>query len=388
MIEKRLSLYIHIPFCVRKCNYCDFLSAPADEETKEAYIQALLLEIESYRESAFSERKIATVFFGGGTPSILSGEQIVRVLDKIRSVFKLMPDCEISLEMNPGTVDIEKSKCYFNAGINRISIGLQSPDDALLRTLGRIHTYEQFLRTYDDIRVTGFRNVNIDMMSALPGQDLDTYCRGLEKVTSLSPEHISAYSLIIEEGTPFFEKYHNRCDLLPDEQDDRDMYEQTKIILQQFGYERYEISNYAKAGYECRHNIVYWECEDYLGLGLGSTSMTDHTRFKNKCDLKEYIHAWKNGDGKTVQGAECEVLTRNMQMEEFMFMGLRMMRGVSAGKFKEKFGTSLAQIYGPQTEKMIKQGLLCRRNVQGQDYLALTRKGIDVSNYVFEQFLF
>ncbi len=388
MIEKRLSLYIHIPFCVRKCDYCDFLSAPADEETKEAYIQALLLEIESYRGSELSQRKIATVFFGGGTPSILSADQITSVLDKIKSVFELSMDCEISLEMNPGTMTKEKCKRYFNAGINRISIGLQSPDDALLRTLGRIHTYEQFLRTYDDIRVAGFQNVNIDLMSALPGQDLEGYCRGLEKVTILSPEHISAYSLIIEEGTPFYERYHNACDLLPDERDDRAMYEQTKTILKQFGYERYEISNYAKPGYECRHNIVYWECGDYLGLGLGSSSLIDDRRFKNTCDLNKYIDAWKNGEGEKAQGFEQEVLTENMQMEEFMFLGLRMMRGVAVEKFKEKFGAELVQIYGAQTALMIQQGLLCHRDINGRTYLALTDKGIDVSNYVFEQFLF
>ncbi len=388
MIEKYLSLYIHIPFCARKCNYCDFLSAPADEGTKEAYIQALLLEIESYRESELAQRKIATVFFGGGTPSILEAEQISGVLDKIRSVFELLPDCEISMEMNPGTVTKEKCKCYFNAGINRVSIGLQSTDDKLLQTLGRIHTYEQFLQTYDDVRVSGFRNVNVDLMSGLPGQDLTGYCDGVKKVTGLSPEHISAYSLIIEEGTPFYEKYNSNSDLIPDEQLDREMYERTKEILRQFGYERYEISNYAKAGYECRHNIVYWEGDEYLGLGLGSSSLVSDVRFKNICDLKEYILAWKSGTGKNVQKLESEVLSREMQMEEFMFMGLRMMRGVSAMKFERKFGAPLVQVYGKKIEKMEAEGLLFRKRNDNEIYYALTDRGIDVSNYVFEQFLF
>ena len=394
MRKNKLSLYIHIPFCVRKCNYCDFLSAPADEETKEAYIQALLLEIESYRGSELSKRKIATVFFGGGTPSILEAEKITRVLDKIRDVFSLEPDCEISLEMNPGTVDLEKCKRYFNAGFNRISIGLQSPDDELLARLGRIHTYEQFLGTYDDVRVAGFKNVNIDLMSALPGQGIEQYCRGIEKVTMLSPEHISAYSLIVEEGTPFFDVYHNNSDLFPDEETDRKMYERTKEILEQYGYERYEISNYARDGYECKHNIVYWECDDYLGIGLGSASLVDEKRFKNTCDLKGYVQAWKSGTGKTMQRMEEESLSRWAQMEEFMFLGLRMMRGVSADEFERRFGEKLHKVYGCQIETLMKQGLLvCDKVVGGggeikPEYLRLTDKGIDVSNYVFEQFLF
>jgi oxygen-independent coproporphyrinogen-3 oxidase len=388
MIEKYLSLYIHIPFCIRKCNYCDFLSAPADEETKETYIQALLLEIESYRESELSQRKIATVFFGGGTPSVLAADQITRILDKIKSVFELLPDCEITLEMNPGTVTKEKCKCYYNAGVNRVSIGLQSPDDALLQTLGRIHTYEQFLQTYDDVRVSGIQNVNVDLMSALPGQDLQGYCEGIRKVTRLSPEHISAYSLIIEEGTPFYDKYKNECNLFPDEQMDRIMYEQTKKILQEFGYERYEISNYARPGYECKHNMVYWKCEDYLGLGLGSSSLINNARFKNACDLKEYIRAWKTEDGISAQGFEREELTRRMQMEEFMFMGLRMMRGVSERRFEEKFGDTVRQIYRRQLDRLTEEKLLYKYEKTDGVYWALTDKGIDVSNYVFEQFLF
>lgn len=394
MIEKRLSLYIHIPFCVRKCSYCDFLSAPADEETKEAYIQALLLEIESYRGTHLATRKIRSVFLGGGTPSILPAHQITAVLDKIKDVFYLQPDCEISMEMNPGTVTKEKCERYFNAGINRISIGLQSPDDALLRTLGRIHTYDQFLKTYEDVRSAGFKNVNVDLMAALPKQSVDQYCRGLEKVIRLLPEHISAYSLIVEEGTPFFEKYKNERDLFPDEIQDRKMYECTKEMLAQKGYERYEISNYARSGYECRHNIVYWECEDYLGLGLGSASLIDHIRFKNECNLMKYTNAWKGGRGETVTRLEEEVLSGQAQMEEFMFLGLRMMRGVSVQKFMTLFRVRPEQVYGDRIERLIGQGLLTCKSAaggegnDGQEYLALTDKGIDVSNYVFEQFLF
>ncbi len=386
MSKKRLSLYVHIPFCIRKCNYCDFLSAPADDATKEAYIQALLLEIESYRESGLSEREVRSIFIGGGTPSVLPAENITNVLEKIRSVFSLTDDCEITMEMNPGTVTKEKCARYFNAGINRISIGLQTTDDTLLKVLGRIHTYEEFLRTYDDVRVTGFENVNVDMMSSLPGQSLEEYCLGIEKVTNLSPEHISAYSLIVEEGTPFFEKYNNECDLFPDEQMDREMYEKTKELLGGKEYGRYEISNYAKKGYECRHNIVYWECGDYLGLGLGSASLINNVRFKNICDLKGYLNIRNLQGGKAIYRTEEEYLTEQARMEEFMFLGLRMMRGVSEKRFETLFGKTLPQVYGKEVEKLIRQGLL-KRVEADRDRIALTDRGIDVSNYVFEQFL-
>lgn len=393
MKKKYVSLYIHIPFCVRKCNYCDFLSAPADDTAKEAYIQALLLEIESYRKTELSSRTVRTIFIGGGTPSILEGDKIAAVLDKINDVFYLSEECEISIEMNPGTVTKEKCKRYFNAGVNRISIGLQTPDDKLLKVLGRVHTYEEFLCTYDAVRETGFRNVNVDLMAALPGQSIQGYCEGLEEVMRLSPEHISGYSLIVEEGTPFYDMYNNKSDLFPDEQMDREMYERTKDILGRSGYVRYEISNYAKAGYECRHNMVYWECEDYLGMGLGSASLIDAVRFKNTCDLKGYVQAWKTGEGDKVQHREKEVLTVSAQMEEYMFLGLRMMRGISEEAFAGKFGKTLESIYGGQIERMTEQGLLYRRMQKTGEgkkidrMLALTDRGIDVSNYVFEQFL-
>lgn len=390
---KQLSLYIHIPFCVRKCNYCDFLSAPADELTREAYMQALLLEIEDLRGSRVAGRDVKTVFIGGGTPSLMTETQTEKLLDKIKDVFLLAPDCEISIEVNPGTVTKEKSVCYFKSGIRRVSIGLQSPDNALLKTLGRIHTYEEFLETYAYIRTAGIQNVNIDLMSALPGQTAEQYCDGLKTVAGLGAEHISAYSLILEEGTPFFETYDSMRDLLPDEDEERDMYEKTGDILKQYGYERYEISNYAKRGFECRHNIVYWRCGDYLGLGLGSASLVDGVRFKNTSDLKEYMNAWRSGEGRSTQRREEEVLTENARMEEFMFLGLRMMKGVSEERFLNEFGKPMQRVYGDRIKKLLDEKLVCYRNgncdggEKNRRYLALTPFGIDVSNYVFEQFL-
>lgn len=385
MKNKDLSLYIHIPFCERKCLYCDFLSGPADAHLRDTYVQALLLEIESYRDTPLAKRNITTVFVGGGTPSILTEEQMTAVFEKLRNVFVFRDDCEITIEMNPGTVTEEKIKCYLKNGINRVSIGLQSPDDELLKRLGRIHNYQQFLDTYQMLRAAGVKNINVDLMSALPGQTVEMYCDGLQKVLELEPEHISAYSLILEEDTPFYEMYNNGCILLSDEETDRLMYECTGEILHKAGYGRYEISNYAKAGFECRHNTVYWERGDYLGIGLGSASLIGHCRFKNTSDLNIYTEKWLAGNGAEVQGMEEEQLTEKDEMEEFMFLGLRMMGGVSKEKFRRQFGQDIQAVYGDEIEQLMKQELLACSDDGSR--ILLTKKGIDVSNYVFEQFL-
>lgn len=385
MTNKDLSLYIHIPFCERKCLYCDFLSGPADAHLRDTYVQALLLEMESYRNTPLAKRNITTVFVGGGTPSILTEEQMTAVFEKLRNVFVFRDDCEITIEMNPGTVTEEKIKCYLKSGINRVSIGLQSPDDELLKRLGRIHNYQQFLDTYQMLRAAGVKNINVDLMSALPEQTVPMYCDGLQKVLELEPEHISAYSLILEEETPFYEMHNNGCILFPDEETDRMMYERTGEMLHKAGYERYEISNYAKAGCECRHNAVYWERGDYLGIGLGSASLVGHSRFKNASNLNEYIEKWFAGNGHEVQRMEEEQLTEKDEMEEFMFLGLRMMRGVSKEKFRRQFGQDIQAVYGDVIRQLIKQELLACSGDGSR--ISLTKKGIDVSNYVFEQFL-
>lgn len=273
--KEELSLYIHIPFCVRKCGYCDFLSAPADEKARDRYVQALLMEIERYRGTETADRKIKTLYIGGGTPSILSVNQLDCIMQKIKCTFNFYDDIEASMEMNPGTASKEKCRALYQMGINRLSIGLQSTNDKELKTLGRIHSYEDFLNTYTWCREAGFQNINVDLMAALPYQTVESYTTGLRKIIRLAPEHISAYSLILEEGTPFYQKYNSGCYPLPDEEQERLMYRETEQILAQAGYERYEISNYAKKGYACRHNLVYWQGGDYLGLGLGSSSYMD-----------------------------------------------------------------------------------------------------------------
>ena len=397
--KEELSLYIHIPFCVRKCGYCDFLSAPADEKARDRYVQALLMEIERYRGTETADRKIKTLYIGGGTPSILSVNQLDCIIQKIKCTFNFCDDIEASMEMNPGTASKEKCRALYQMGINRLSIGLQSTNDMELKTLGRIHSYEDFLNTYTWCREAGFQNINVDLMAALPYQTVESYTTGLRKIIRLAPEHISAYSLILEEGTPFYQKYNSGCYPLPDEEQERLMYRETEQILAQAGYERYEISNYAKKGYACRHNLVYWQGGDYLGLGLGSSSYMDGVRFHNTTDFNTYVN----------QGAyieDREELSVQARMEEFMFLGLRVMAGVSGMEFEKRFGKTMEDVYGDVLRKHEEEGLLRieRKEARKEDRkeaaaaepakgktniekVMLTTKGVDVSNYVFADFL-
>ena len=393
--KEELSLYIHIPFCVRKCGYCDFLSAPADEKARDRYVQALLMEIERYQGTETADRKIKTLYIGGGTPSILSVDQLDCIMQKIKYTFNFCDDIEASMEMNPGTASKEKCRALYQMGINRLSIGLQSTNDMELKTLGRIHSYEDFINTYTWCREAGFQNINVDLMAALPYQTVESYTTGLRKIIRLAPEHISAYSLILEEGTPFYQKYNSGCYPLPDEEQERLMYRETEQILAQAGYERYEISNYAKKGYACRHNLVYWQGGDYLGLGLGSSSYMDGVRFHNTNDLDTYVN-----QGAYVE--DREELSVQAKMEEFMFLGLRVMAGVSGTEFEKRFGKTMEDVYGDVLRKHEEEGLLqIERKEERKEAAAaepakgktniekvmLTTKGVDVSNYVFADFL-
>lgn len=393
--KEELSLYIHIPFCVRKCGYCDFLSAPADEKARDRYVQALLMEIERYRETETADRKIKTLYIGGGTPSILSVDQLDCIMQKIKYTFNFCDDIEASMEMNPGTASKEKCRALYQMGINRLSIGLQSTNDMELKTLGRIHSYEDFINTYTWCREAGFQNINVDLMAALPYQIVESYTTGLRKIICLAPEHISAYSLILEEGTPFYQKYNSGCYPLPDEEQERLMYRETEQILAQAGYERYEISNYAKKGYACRHNLVYWQGGDYLGLGLGSSSYMDGVRFHNTTDFNTYVN-----QGAYVE--DREELSVQAKMEEFMFLGLRVMAGVSGTEFEKRFGKTMEDVYGDVLRKHEEEGLLQIERKEDRKEAAaaepakgktniekvmLTTKGVDVSNYVFADFL-
>lgn len=380
---KELELYLHIPFCVKKCNYCDFLSAPAGEETRAAYVDALLEEIRGFDEP--EDYEVVTVFFGGGTPSILPGQAIFRIMEALREKFSFRKGAEITLEANPGTVDKEKLSFYKKAGINRLSFGLQSADAEELKKLGRIHTWEKFLESFQLAREAGFSNINVDLMSALPGQTKESWEKTLRQVLVLQPEHISAYSLIIEEGTPFYQLYEKDVErrdageepeLIPSEEEERAMYEATGRILKEQGYLHYEISNYAKPGCECRHNLGYWQRRDYLGFGLGASTLLNPVRYKNTEDLEAYL-------GGDFSKKEFFVLTKDNQIEETMFLGLRVLEGVSKEQFREQFSCELRVVYRKELEKLEKEGLLEEEG----DFVRLTSRGIDLSNPVLAEFL-
>ena len=437
---KSISIYIHIPFCVKKCQYCDFLSAPADSRTQEVYLRALKQEI---REQAarYREYEVQTVFIGGGTPTAVPCENLCEVLKTVFSFYRMNPHAEISMEANPGTVTKEALLSYRKAGINRISIGLQSADDVELKLLGRIHTYRDFQQTYRWAQEAGFTNINLDIMSALPGQSVENYKKTLETVLSLKPQHISAYSLIVEEGTPFYEKYGQESEKLqatgekqpdlPSEEEEREMYALTEKLLAAAGYHRYEISNYALPGRECRHNLVYWKRGNYVGFGLGAASMVENVRFENIREMQEYLAEYAGmpdaepvfaevaqGDKQALSNEQefslredthseneqelslredthseneqelsirenVHPLSPQEQMEETMFLGLRLTEGVSKAEFHRQFGVSMEQIYGEVIRKNTAKGLL----IDEAGYVCLTREGMDLSNYVMAQFL-
>lgn len=359
---KPLEIYIHIPFCLQKCKYCDFLSAPSSAEERQEYVESLCREICEYADLAKAYH-VVSIFVGGGTPSILEAEQMEAVFQAVTRVFSVDRDAEITIEMNPGTVTEKKLAAYRRMGINRLSIGLQSVHEEELKSLGRIHTFEDFKVAYTLARGLGFSNINIDLMSGIPGQTERSWEETLREIIRLAPEHISAYSLIIEEGTPFWQMYGEDRSGLPDEETDRSMYRRTKELLQKAGYERYEISNYAKPGYACRHNLGYWERTEYLGFGRGASS------FLNEC--------------RWTHGGEKEELSREDQMAEYMFLGLRKIEGVSKEGFYRVFGCTLEEVYGKVLEDMQKKNLL----EMAGDFVRLTELGLDVSNSVMCEFL-
>ncbi len=373
-----LGLYVHIPFCISKCHYCDFLSFPGEEETIAAYCAALNEEIRRTGQR-LGRPAVSTVFVGGGTPSVLPLEQTASLFQCIRDHFCLDEGAEVSLEANPGTLTGEKLSLYHDLGINRLSMGLQSTDDGLLKTLGRIHTLDRFLQNYDQARAAGFTNINIDIMSGLPGQSLFKYLDTLHTVAALKPEHISSYSLILEEGTPFFNSEEIRR-LLPDEETERTMYEKTKEVLAENGYVRYEISNYARPGYACRHNLGYWDGAFYLGLGLGASSYYSYTRFSNEKNLKNYL---SDPCPPFSRRDEYQVCDKKDRMENYMIFGLRKTDGVSVSRFEREFTVTMDAVYGDVLSRFCDMGFL---TLSG-DTLRLTDAGIDVSNRIFEEFL-
>ena len=402
MNKKKLEIYVHIPFCAKKCAYCDFLSFPVNMRMRREYTDKLLEEIR-IQSSFVREYQVDTIFLGGGTPSVLDVTDITAIMETLKEHYDIAPDAEITIEVNPGTVKMEGLVAYREAGINRVSMGLQSADDTELRYLGRIHTYDEFLKSFQRVRMAGFTNVNVDLISAIPGQTPESWRNTLKKTAMLKPEHISAYSLIVEEGTPFYDRYGGHVEMesyemspeerrrlmalpdLPDEDTEREMYYMTRNCLAEQGYERYEISNYARPGFECRHNVGYWTGTGYLGLGLGASSYLEGCRFHNTSDFQSYVSAHFDDEAEFCQALrqDMEQLSVKSKMEEFMFLGLRLTRGVSVEGFITRFGQSIRNVYGGVIDKLEREGLLEHKN----GYYHLTERGLDLSNYAMSLFL-
>ena len=372
---KEISLYIHIPFCKQKCFYCDFPSYSGKDRFKEDYVDALVKEIEN-RANGYI---IKTIFIGGGTPSYLDVNQIEKLLTSINKL-NLSKDIEFSMECNPGVLFKEKLVAMKKGGINRISFGLQSTKDSLLKEVGRIHSYNEFLENFNLAREVGFENINVDIMYGLPNQTVEDWKDTLETICKIKPDHISAYSLIIEEGTVFYKLYEKDLLKLPTEEMEREMDGLTKTILKKYGYHQYEISNYSLEGKECKHNKVYWQLKDYLGLGSSASSYVSGVRIKNIDDIEEYIN---NINLNTEVYDDKYINSEQDEIEEFIFMGLRMNEGISLNEFKGRFNKSIESIYKDVLEKNIKNGLLEKNNCR----IYLTPRGMDFSNNVMAEFI-
>lgn len=389
-----LGLYIHIPFCVKKCKYCDFNSYKMDIDAKKRYIEDLKIEMELYSNKLYKDNKykkkedyhlnsddtITSIFVGGGTPSILTSDEIREIFTSVRAMFNIDKNAEITIECNPGTLTLEKLKTMKDIGINRLSIGLQAVQEQHLNFIGRIHTYEEFEKNYKDALSVGFKNINIDLMYSLPNQTLCDWKETLQKVSDLNPTHISAYSLILEEGTELYNMYENNKFELIDENMDIEMYEYTINYLKSKGYNQYEISNYSKDGYNCEHNILYWECEHYIGLGAGASGYINKNRYNNLESLDDY-HLSLTKREKPIQ--ENEILSEKDMIEEKIFMGLRMNKGIEFEDFKKKFGLDFREKYNKQIEMLLDRKLI-NQSFEG---IQLTQKGREISNSIFIEFM-
>lgn len=389
-----MELYIHIPFCMKKCEYCDFLSGVYDTDTRMAYTNALCREIEFFGRK-YAKTTIETIFIGGGTPTWLETRCMDQIMDTVWQSFSIADDAEISMECNPGTASLSAFSSYRRWGLNRLSIGLQSANDDELRLLGRVHTYDRFLKTFENARRCGIFNINIDIMTGLPGQTQEKLYHTLNSVCGLKPEHISAYALTIEKGTPFYERYKfdavkqhaaMKTEFLPDDEEVYRLGKLTEAFLAEKGYKRYEISNYAKEGMECRHNIGYWIRTPYLGVGLGASSLISNIRYQNERDMGSYIiksARLKDESADSVLWDEKTELQRTDEVAEYMYLGLRMTEGISRSRFEESFGQSVDTYYRGVMEELKQQGLM---SLDG-GRIRLTDRGLDVYNRAAAMFL-
>ena len=387
---KDIGIYVHIPFCKHKCYYCDFISYANKESLVERYINVLIREITDvatgnrldYENGIDELFNVNTIYIGGGTPSFIESKYIVNIISTIKEYFKINENAEITLEVNPGTVNENKLKDYFNAGVNRLSIGLQATNDSLLKEIGRIHTYEEFLNTYKLARKIGFKNINADLMIGLPKQTIEDVEKAVNDLIKLGLEHISVYSLILEEGTVLEEQIRSGKLKLPEDEEERKMYWKVKSILEANGYIHYEISNFAKKGYESQHNLDCWRQKEYVGFEVAAHSYTNDVRYSNIENLEEYIENYEN-DKLEETFIFNEKLTHNMKVKEYMMLGLRKLNGVSIQEFKEKFAANPIYVFKNELEKLVNEDLL---EIDG-DYIRLTKRGLDLANLVWEEFV-
>ncbi len=387
---RKIGIYVHIPFCKQKCYYCDFKSYENKDKLIEEYIKWLKFEIKEvgngnkldYENHLDDLVIVKTIYIGGGTPSYIDGKYIKEIIKEIRKNFKLADKVEITIEVNPGTASKQKLLDYINSGINRISIGLQSTNNELLKKIGRIHKYEDFLQTYNMAREVGFKNINVDLMLALPDQTVDDLQEGLKQVIDLQPEHISLYSLIIEKDTKIEKMLENNEITLPDENIERKMYWETKKALEEAGYIHYEISNFAKPGYKSKHNWDCWSQKEYMGFGVAAHSYTNNVRFSNIDSIEKYIKNYEQGNA-TDNFIFHEKQTPSGKMKEYMMLGLRKIEGVSIQEFKNKFVGNPLYIYRKELEKLVAEDLI---EIE-LDKIKLTKKGIDFANIVWEEFI-
>lgn len=378
MITKnKIGIYVHIPFCKKKCDYCDFISYCGKDDLIEKYVDSVKKEIDHVKIKS----EITTIYIGGGTPSYIDSKFIVQILEKIKEK-NVAQDAEITIEVNPGTVTQEKLQDYIDCGINRISIGLQTTNDELLKQIGRIHNYEQFLETYKLAKKVGFKNINVDLMLGLPNQRIIDLKESLESVLRLAPKHISVYSLIVEEGTPIANKIKNGKLKLLDDELERNMYWYVKNTLELNGYKHYEISNFAKKGYESKHNMNCWNQMEYVGIGTAAHSYRDITRYSNTEDIKEYIKNVQKGEFEKNRIIH-EIQKEEDSKKEFMLLGLRKIDGLKISEFKNKFGDNPIYLYRNELKKLSDEKLIIIQD----DNIRLSNKGIDLANLVWEEFV-
>ncbi len=380
-INMEIGIYIHIPFCVKKCDYCDFVSYSNKFNLQEEYVEKIIQEIEDNKK-ILEDNDITTIYIGGGTPSSIKPNLVKNILNKIYEIAKIenTDNIEITIEVNPGTITKDNLQLYKNCGINRLSVGLQSTNNKILKTIGRVHSYEQFLNTYNWAIEVGFENINVDLMLGLPNQTIVDLKESLKNIINLNPkpQHISVYSLIVEEDTEIERKIRNGILELPSEEEERNQYKYVKNYLELDGYKHYEISNFAKEGYKSKHNMNCWEQKEYIGFGLAAHSYIDRCRYSNTTDLKSYL----NNESKYIKEIHEEQSIDDMK-KEYMLLGLRKLEGISISKFKEKFGENPIYLFRNELQKLVEEELI----IIDLDNIKLTSKGLDLANLVWEEFV-